>query len=430
MSKSIGNVVDPHLLIDSYSSDVIRYILLKEIPFGTDGNFSHKNLLMRYNAELANDFGNLLHRSLSMNERWLGGKIPALGEETEEDQALRECMEKSHSEFCTHIQKLEFSRALEALWTLVRRGNKYIDNEQPWRLVKTNPDRLPAVMRRCLEICRIVAQHLAPFMPNKSAELFSKLHYTARKEDLSVMSALTEGTEVKAGKPLFPKLKDLPPAIKTALGIEDKPKPTSKPTGPKKIKIKVFQKVPFSAGTITAVSTNADLSTLEIDTGSDKITISGSKNTAKIGDMVAIVGPSSREDFQKIVLKTARIKDANPHPDPDATKLLHLQVDNGEESTRSVVAGIANKFQPAELRGQKVTLVSNLKPSKLRGVPSMGMLLAAGGEVLQSLVVYPDGIEPGKTLTWYGNDERYGLLAVDDQLMTLSAPTKAGSIIR
>ena len=118
--------------------------------------------------------------------------------------------------------------------------------------------------------------------------------------------------------------------------------------------------------------------------------------------MVAIIGPSSRDDFQKIVLKTALITDANPHPDPDGTKLLHLQVDNGEENTRSVVAGIANKFQPEELREHKVTLVSNLKPSKLRGVPSMGMLLAAGGEVLQSLVVYPDGIETGKTLQWYG----------------------------
>jgi methionyl-tRNA synthetase len=432
MSKSIGNVVDPNLLIRNYSSDVIRYILLKEIPFGVDGNFSHQGLLDRYNAELANDLGNLLHRSLSMTERWLEGKIPALDADTEEDLSLNACIQKSHTDFCMHIQNLAFSKALDSLWILVRRGNKYIDNEQPWRLAKNNPERLPGVMRRCLEICRAVAQHLAPFMPNKSAELLEKLHYTSQKNELASLSALTEGTAVEAGKPLFPKMKTLPQEIKDILGIEDKPKTPAKPTGPKKIKIKVFQRVPFQSGIVSSIVHDEQNSTLQIDVGKDEhITIRGPKTNATEGQMVAVVGASNREDFAKIVLKTAIIEKANPHPDPEASKLLHLSINNGEEAPRSVVAGIANRFSPQDLLGQKVTLVSNLKPSKLRGVPSLGMLLAAGGERLQSLVVAPSGTPCGSTLKWYGEGKEFGLLSVENNsLMTLSEDTTPGSVIR
>jgi methionyl-tRNA synthetase len=432
MSKSIGNVVDPNLLIRNYSSDVIRYILLKEIPFGIDGNFSHQGLLDRYNAELANDLGNLLHRSLSMTERWLDGKIPALDTDTEEDLALNACLQKSHSEFCTHIENLAFSKALASLWILVRRGNKYIDNEQPWRLAKNNPERLPGVMRRCLEVCRAVAQHLASFMPNKSVELLDKLHYTSKRADLSSLSALTEGTAVQAGKPLFPKMKTLPQEIKDALGIEDKPKTPPKPTGPKKIKIKVFQRVPFQSGIVSSVKHSGEKTSLEIDIGTDTVlTINGPKTSATTGQMVAVIGASNRENFSKIVLKTAIIQEANLHPDPEASKLLHLSINNGEDTPRSVVAGIANRFSPQDLVGQKVTLVSNLKPSKLRGVPSLGMLLAAGGERLQSLVVSPESISNGSTLEWYGEEQEYGLLCVEKNvLMTLSEHTTAGSVIR
>ena len=432
MSKSIGNVVDPNLLIENYSSDVVRYMLLKEVPFGSDGDFSHRKLLARYNAELANDLGNLLHRSLSMTERWLEGKIPALDTDTEEDLSLNACLQQSHDDFCTHMKELSFSKALDALWTLVRRGNKYIDNEQPWRLAKTNPERLPGVMRRCLEVCRVVAQHLAPFMPNKSVELLKKLHYTSNTSDLNHLSALTEGTSVQAGKPLFPKMKDLPQGIKDALGIKDEPKQQKKPAGPKKIKIKVFQRVPFQSGIISSIEDSEGKSTIEVNVGSGTpLSFVGPKTDGKKGQMVVVIGASSREDFSKIVLKTSKITNAAPHPDPTASKLLHLQINNGEEIPRSVVAGIANRFSPDALKDHKVTLVSNLKPSKLRGVPSLGMLLAAGGDTLQSLVVYPEGISVGETLTWYGEDEEYGLLSVGGKtLMTLSENTIPGSVIR
>lgn len=432
MSKSIGNVVDPNLLIENYSSDVVRYMLLKEVPFGLDGDFSHRKLLARYNAELANDLGNLLHRSLSMTERWLEGKIPALDLDTEEDLSLQACLTQSHTEFHTYMKELSFSKALDSLWVLVRRGNKYIDNEQPWRLAKTNPERLPGVMRRCLEVCRVIAQHLAPFMPNKSAEILEKLHYTSNPNDLNHLSALTEGTAVKAGKPLFPKMKDLPQGIKDALGIKDEPKQPNKPVGPKTIKLKVFQRVPFQSGIIASIEHTDDKSTIEVNIGSnDPLHFTGPKTNALKGQMVVVIGASNQENFSKITLKTAQIVQANPHPDPEASKLLHLHVNNGEKEPRSVVAGIANRFSPQVLKDHKVTLVSNLKPSKLRGVPSLGMLLAAGGDTLQSLVVYPDNVHVGETLTWYGESQEYGLLSVgSNTLMTLSEDTTPGSVIR
>jgi methionine--tRNA ligase beta chain len=237
---------------------------------------------------------------------------------------------------------------------------------------------------------------------------------------------------VQAGKPLFPKMKDLPQGIKDALGIKDEPKQQKKPAGPKKIKIKVFQRVPFQSGIISSIEDSEGKSTIEVNVGSGTpLSFVGPKTDGKKGQMVVVIGASSREDFSKIVLKTSKITNAAPHPDPTASKLLHLQINNGEEIPRSVVAGIANRFSPDALKDHKVTLVSNLKPSKLRGVPSLGMLLAAGGETLQSLVVYPEGISVGETLTWYGEDEKYGLLSVGGKtLMTLSENTTPGSVIR
>lgn len=249
---------------------------------------------------------------------------------------------------------------------------------------------------------------------------------------LNHLGALSEGTSVQAGKPLFPKMKDLPQGIKDALGIKDEPKQKNKPAGPKTIKLKVFQRVPFQSGVISDIEHKDGKSTLEIDIGSSApLRFTGPKTSASKGQMVVVIGASNQENFSKITLKTAQITQANPHPDPEASKLLHLHVNNGEQEHRSVVAGIANRFSPQELKNHKVTLVSNLKPSKLRGVPSLGMLLAAGGETLQSLVVYPDHVPVGETLTWYGESQNFGLLAVGSStLMTLSEDTTPGSVIR
>ncbi|MEC7987627.1 MAG: methionine--tRNA ligase [Myxococcota bacterium] len=437
MGKSVGNVVDPNLLIDCYGVDALRYFLLKEFPFGADGNFSHDAFLVRYNADLANDFGNLTHRALSMTERWMGGSIPAIGEKTTAEEELEQLAQSVFESYKEHLDNLAFSKALETLWTLVRRGNKYIDTQQPWTLNKNkNTARLGTVMRYSMEICRIAAQLFSPFMPDKSKEVLDRFKLPLSEIEvghLHTLDALKEGASVKAGKPLFPRQKELPERIQTLLGREKKVQPKAKPKT-SSIKIKVFQRVSFRVGTVLSVKKDSQKMHFSIDVGTEEAlsisdaTLSSQKDFT--GSHVVVIGPNQKEDFKKIVLKTAQIKEAAPHPDPEARKLLHLTIDNGEEEQRSVVAGIANAFSPQDLKGQRMTLVSNLKPSKLRGVVSQGMLLAAGGSEIQGLVLAPENIDVGVQLSWFGDGE-YGILCVPNQtVMTLSATATPGAVVR
>ena len=207
MSKSIGNVVDPHLLIRAYGADAIRFFLLREVPFGLDGNFSFEALQTRYNAELANDLGNLAHRSLSMTERWLDGHIPELDASQDSDNDLEQTFAESVAAYTKAMDSFQFSVALEAMFTLVRKGNKYIDINQPWRIAKTGDlNRLGGVMRRCLEVCRVAGVMLRPFMPTKSVELLDRLKppQTHKLSSLSLAASPLEKLSLPA-TPSFPK---------------------------------------------------------------------------------------------------------------------------------------------------------------------------------------------------------------------------------
>jgi methionyl-tRNA synthetase len=439
MGKSMGNAVDPGLLIDNYGADAVRFFLLREIPFGGDGNFSHDGFMVRYNADLANDFGNLLHRALSMTHKWLGPTVPALGQPTEEDGMLEEAAQKTLVEYTQQIESLQFYQAMETLWNFVRLGNKYIDRQKPWQLNREGDmERLGGVMRRCLEVCRIAAKLFSPVMPSKAGEVAELLG--GGNGALDRLDGLQAGGPLGLGEPLFPRMKELPESIlKARAAALGEPLETKQPTKTKtqgRIKLKVFQRVPFLSGRILEASEKNSLLSIKVDVGGESpmefidAPLGGEPPGTLVGKDVAIARPASRSDFGKIQLRTGQITAAKVHP--EAEKLLVLTVELGEQESRTIVAGIANRFSPADLAGQKVTVVANLKPSKLRGIVSQGMLLAAGGERLQSLVVSPQE-KTGEAVDLFGGSEE-GILCIggDEQgrLMALSGNTEPGSIIR
>jgi methionyl-tRNA synthetase len=350
MSKSLGNVVDPIMLIDAYGADAVRYFVLKEIPFGGDGDFSHDTFMVRFNADLANDFGNLAHRSLSMITKWLGGAIPTLDAPTERDDALRALASQTLATYTEQLEALQFSHALETLWTLVRAGNKYIDSEEPWRLNREGrTERLHGVMRRVLEVVRIASVLVSPIMPNKAQQMLATLGVDeVRFEKLDRFDGLTAGAPFTLGDPVFPRMQGLPDAIQA---VRTAALSQAAPSKKKKKAKKAAAEAPAVPGIITF------------------------------------------QDFQKVRLRAGKILAAEKHPKAD--RLLVLSVDVGGDQPRQIVAGIATRYAPEDLVGQTVVAVVNLKPAKLRGVESQGMLLAAGEKDVLALVTLSEAVEPG-----------------------------------
>jgi methionyl-tRNA synthetase len=350
MSKTLGNVIDPNLLIDSYGADAVRYFFLREISFGADGDFSHEGFLLRFNAELANDLGNLAHRTLSMTEKWLGGKVPPLGELTEDDRALQSLAAEVVPKFDTLIGALDYKNALGTLMELAGAGNKYIDSQAPWALNRQgNVARLGTVMRLVLELCRISAVLLTPICPTKGPELLAKVAGSPSILDdqglvkLALLDQLVVGATVAAGDPLFLRLSELPAAVQASL--------PNKPQAPRKSKKKKRKKAQVAKEAVTF------------------------------------------DDFSKLDLRTGVVREACKHPQAD--RLLVLQVDIGEDHPRTIVAGIAGRFAPDDLVGRTVIVVANLVPAELRGVVSEGMILAAGDKKIIDLATIPSNILPG-----------------------------------
>ncbi|MCK6520134.1 methionine--tRNA ligase [Myxococcota bacterium] len=385
MSKSLGNVVDPNLLVDAYGPDALRYILMSEKAFGADGDFSHKAFLLRYNAELANDIGNLAHRAISMTEKWLGGVVPALDADRDEDHALSAASAMAVSRFMESVDALDYRGAVEALVTLSSAGNKYIDSMAPWALNKAGDTaRLGGVLRRTLELCRVVGTLLTPFCPNKGAELLRRLSAGEPRltDDLAQLDRLAEGGALSLGEPLFPRLDELPPAIQAALEKASEsaalrslqvhaPMPTAK-----------AEKPPKAEKAAKAPNPPAKAAPAAPEVKMSETTTSPEASAQIVYD-----------DFAKVQLRAGRVVEAARHPNAD--RLLQLKVDVGEAEPRTIVAGIADRYAPEELVGLQVVVVVNLKPVKLRGVMSHGMLLAAGGEGVRAMVTTTEAIEPG-----------------------------------
>lgn len=359
MSKSKGNVIDVDLLTNEFGVDAARYFFLREIRFGNDGQFSYDSFLNRYNADLANDLGNLAHRALSMTTKWLGGVIPEFGPDVGNVAELRQQAAELIGTYDTGLCTLRFDTALEALWELVKGGNKYIEDTAPWALNREGKTaELQTAKRTVLEIVYLAAVLLLPVLPNKAIELLEKVgrNEAAARHDLTrlledpsaALNLLPAGMPIAAGDPLFPRFDGLPESIQALFAA-----PEAEPKLSKKQK-KQQQK----------------------------------KKAA------APIEPISFDDFEKVNLRSGQITAAEVHPDAD--RLLVLQVDIGEAKPRQIVAGIASRFSPGDLIGRRVVVVANLKPAKLRGVLSEGMLLAAGGKEVIDLVSV--GADPGEVV--------------------------------
>ncbi len=352
MSKSVGNVIDPNQVVDTYGSDAFRYFVLREVPFGLDGDFSIETFTTRFNTELANDLGNLLSRVQTMTGKYFGGRIPAPGAEQPADRELRETAAALPERIAADLAALAFMRYLQDAWTLVTRANRYVEETAPWTLAKNNElDRLGAVLYNLSESLRLIALHLAPVMPGTCQKIWDALgiprQLTAcRTGDEQVWGRSVPGTMVQPGAQLFPRIeKEGTPAV-------------AKPAVPKLKEKKVENQ-------------NAEQQKPAVPAAPEPIGI---------------------EDFMKVDLRIGKIIAADRVVKSD--KLIKLQVDIGT-GTRQVVAGIGKSYTPEDLLGKSIVIVANLKPAKLMGIESQGMLLAGSSGDLLAVATFDRETKPG-----------------------------------
>ncbi len=353
MSKSKGNIVYAEPIIERYGMDALRYFMLREFTFGQDGNFTYTKMLNRINSDLVNDLGNLVSRTVAMCEKYFGGIVPAQTELTDIDNDLIESAVTTRDRVAELMDKLNFSMALEEIWKLVRRTNKYIDETTPWTLIKEGQeDRLKTVIYNLLESIRIISGLIKPFMKETSSKINEQIGYSDYSyEDLTKFGLLKVGTKVCKGKNLFDRLD-----VDKELEI--------------------------------IVEKNSELIELR------KKKNSGSNEEKEVVDeereLITI------DDFAKVELKVGKIIDCQPHPKAD--RLLVSKIDIGDE-VRTIVSGIRKFYNEKDLIGKKVIVVTNLKPVNLRGVESNGMILAASDEENLSVLTVLNDIKEGSKVS-------------------------------
>ena len=343
MSKSKGNVVDPVVLAERYGVDALRYYLLREIAFGSDGTFSNENLINRINSDLANDLGNLVSRTVAMVIKYFGGTIPAEREGGEFDDDLKALAAKTAEAADEALDKLNFSIGLTEIWKFVSRTNKYIDETAPWALAKDESKRarLAEVMYNLCESIRIISVLIAPFMPDTCTEIRRQLGLEGGFEwDECKEFGKNATYTVCKGDIIFPRI-DLEKELAELEATH------AEPVNPLKAEI---------------------------------------EGVAKIGI----------DDFAKVDLRVAKVVECVPVK--KAKKLLQLTLDDGTGSPRTVASGIAKWYKPEDIIGKSVILVSNLKPAVLCGVESCGMILAADAGEDEVKVIFVEGIPAGSNV--------------------------------
>ncbi|WP_462421816.1 methionine--tRNA ligase [Salinicoccus sp. Marseille-QA3877] len=345
MSKSKGNVIYPNTLVERYGLDALRYYLMREVPFGSDGVFTPESFVDRTNFDLANDLGNLVNRTLSMINKYFDGELPEYkGHINEFDESLENVVKENIQAYEDAMEALEFNKALRATWTIISRTNKYIDETTPWVLAKdeSKKEELGNVMVHLAENIRIAAILLEPYLPHGPKEIFRQLNMV--DETLEEYDSIKTYGRIKVDGRIIDKPQPIYPRLDVESEVEH---------------IKTSMKPPKQE----------EEEQEDLTSGRIKI-----------------------DDFDKVEIKAGTI--INAEGVKKADKLLKIQVDLGEEK-RQIVSGIREQYEPEDIIGKKVLVVTNLEPVKLRGELSEGMILTAEKNNRLTLISVPDGIENG-----------------------------------